>query len=164
MKRFILGALLFMACSSYEVIKPSPVYSSYVEIAAPLGDEVINEGIVDIYAGIDLEGLISYINKRAIECCAQLGIPLPDKVIIYLWRGQLTEFPDGSKAWIEGFYSNKRITLYTRDGLCRPFSFKEVIHNFYHELLHHDDFIKGKIAPQEHNDLFDKRIKELGWE
>lgn len=42
-------------------------------------------------------------------------------------------------------------------------SFDHLKHAFYHEYLHAIDNSNDIKAPADHNDLFDKRIKELGW-
>lgn len=103
--------------------------------------------------------------------CKELGIPLPLKVTIFDVESPTVYTTEGVFiGWINGvyYYNTEVIQIWIRFPaesvyVSQKKLWKEIKHTLYHELLHHYDNQKGIKCPDDHNDLFTKRIKALGW-
>jgi hypothetical protein len=118
-----------------------------------------------------LEEFVLWTEKRSKEIATELGIP-PIKVITIYVDTTPVYTLDSQVMLVYGFYNKEeqRLSIWTRIPLGLPYPayadipLEELKGVFYHEYLHHFDHVKGNPpAPADHNDIFKKRIEELGW-
>lgn len=153
----ILSLILLMTCSSVE-----PKATSVQQLPTPTTQPVI-ESKVRMSVPFTAIELKEWIDKRLPECCAQLGIPLPEAIVFEFGPPKTTIDEQGFRGYLLGDYLNKTIRIFLRNGYLQLNDMATLKNTFYHELLHWWDANTGKPFPEDHNEIFNKRIKELGW-
>lgn len=148
---------LLVTCSTVE-----PTVASVQQLPAPTTQPTI-ESKVRMSVPITAIELKEWIDKRLPECCAQLGIPLPEAIVFEFGPPKTTIDEQGFRGYLLGDYLNKTIRIFLRNGYLQLNDMKSLKNTFYHELLHWWDANTGKTYPEDHNAIFDKRIKDLGW-
>lgn len=125
------------------------------------------------------EKLRAWIIGEYTKRCKEQNVPMPKKIVIHSSPAPVIEDEFGITAgYLLGLYKTRQheIHIWTQ---CPPsawypaavyfndipwFSWEMVKNTAMHELLHHADNMKGlPIAMQDHNAIFDKRLKDLGW-
>lgn len=161
-------------CSNVEVSGNAGKNGQVVTInATQLADvtpqETTNVGFV---APEIAEQFSQWVSKRIPELCKQLNIRPPKSVRIYVDTTPI-KVVDGSVYYLLGLYDRggEEIRIWTRYwfnmGTMTSFEFsiQDLKNDFYHEFLHHYDHVMGNDdCPEDHNKLFEDRIKELGWQ
>lgn len=100
--------------------------------------------------------------------CKLLAIRLPKGgITIHLTRPLSKSDMTGFMSYVEGMYEPgvERISIWVYDGYLKPKTYSKILHILYHELLHHYDKVTdSKVEyPDNHNKVFDERLKKLGW-
>ena len=156
MKNLILVLLATLALGCV-----SPMVKTLPELEKPK---------IEINLSIEISQFIQWANTEFPKIQKQLGLKGAPRVVFYTSLGTSLE-KDGNFYSILGQYSHDDKTIhifwrfyYKNTGLQNTLPLQELKYIFYHEVLHWFDHISGKPqAPADHNELFDKRMRALGW-
>jgi len=156
MKNLILAVLATLALGCAH-----PMINSHPELTKP-------EIKVDLSP--EIEAFLTWANAEFPKIQKQLGVTGAPRIVFYTSLGPTVE-RNGDYYTILGkyTYADKTIHMYWRFRYRSSFfqttqMLDELKYTFYHEVLHWYDHITGKPqAPRDHNGLFDKRMRELGW-
>jgi hypothetical protein len=125
---------------------------------------------VQIDLAPEIKMFLGWANTEFPKIQKQLGVTGAPRIVFYTSLGQSIE-KNGNFYSILGKYSymDKTIHMYWRFYYRNSFfqttqGLSDLKYTFYHEILHWYDHITGKPrAPADHNELFDKRMRALGW-
>lgn len=108
-----------------------------------------------------------WAENRSLELSIELGIPEPAAISIIYAIPEVTGVSESGKevTYIGGRYylDSFTIAVWVLDPFGREETLEELKHLFYHEYLHHYDLIHGLSCPEDHNAIFDERIRSYGW-
>jgi hypothetical protein len=125
---------------------------------------------ISIDLSFEIAELVKWMNSEFPKIQKQLGVTGAPKIIFYTGLGETLQ--DNEQFYnILGLYTyaNKTIHIFWRFAykntlLEKSLPLAELKYTFYHEILHWYDHITGAPqAPRDHNEMFDKRMKALGW-
>jgi hypothetical protein len=157
MKKLLLLVLttLVLGCTSTPMVNPIP------EPEKPK---------ITLDLSFEIAELIKWMNSEFPKIQKQLGVAGAPKIIFYTGLGE-TVYDADQFYNILGLYSyaDKTIHIFWRFSykntlLEKSLPLEELKYTFYHEILHWYDHITGAPqAPRDHNEMFDKRMRALGW-
>ena len=125
---------------------------------------------ISIDLSFEIAELVKWMNSEFPKIQKQLGVTGAPKIIFYTGLGETLQ--DNEQFYnILGLYTyaNKTIHIFWRFAykntlLEKSLPLAELKYTFYHEILHWYDHITGAPqAPRDHNEMFDKRMRALGW-
>jgi hypothetical protein len=158
--KFLVGVLaaLILGCTSPKVdILPTPLPQ-------------LDPPKITISLSQEISQFISWMNEEFPKIKKQLNIEGSPRFIFYTGLGPSKQV--GEKFFnVLGMYTyiDKTIHIFWRfsyNGTMLQVSLplEELKYTFYHEILHwYDDIMGFPSAPKDHNEIFDKRIRALGW-
>ena len=157
MKKLLLLVLttLVLGCTTTPMVTPTP------EPDKPK---------ISLDLSFEIAELLKWMNAEFPKIQKQLGVESAPRIVFYTGIGD-TVVRDDLFYNILGRYTfaNKTIHIYWRFAykntiLEKSLPLYELKYTFYHEILHWYDHITGAPqAPIDHNEMFDKRMRALGW-
>ena len=125
---------------------------------------------VTIQISEEISDFIKWMNAEFPKIQKQLKITSSPKVVFYTGLGETRESENRFYNILGLYtYSNKTIHIFWRFTyrntlLEISLPLEQLKYTFYHEVLHWYDHITGApSAPIDHNEIFDKRLRALGW-
>ena len=125
---------------------------------------------ISIDLSFEIAEFVKWMNSEFPKIQNQLGITGAPRVIFYTGLGETREQDDLFFNILGKYtFSNKTIHIFWRFAyrnslLEMSLPLAELKYTFYHEVLHWYDHITGQPqAPLDHNEMFDKRMRALGW-
>jgi len=117
-----------------------------------------------------LAEIAKWVSLMSTKCAAQLGIDEPPTVKLFYTPSPSFE---GGGYLLGVFYSvSQEIHIWLRHPFGADYPLPQVKQTFYHEFLHWYDAITdqkfwknrgSEKCPEDHNVIFDERIKNLNW-
>jgi hypothetical protein len=158
--KFLVGVLaaLVLGCASPKV---EPLPDTVPQLEPPQ---------ITITLSHEISQFISWMNQEFPRVKEQLNIEGSPRFVFYTGLGHSRQI--GEKFFnILGMYTHADKTIhifwrfsYNGTTLQVSLPLEELKYTFYHEILHwYDDIMGFPPAPEDHNEIFDKRIKALGW-
>ena len=118
----------------------------------------------------EITELIKWMNSEFPKIQKQLGVATSPKIIFYTGLGETIQEYDQFYNILGLYtYADKTIHIFWRFAykntlLEKSLPLYELKYTFYHEILHwYDDITGAPRAPRDHNEIFDKRMRALGW-
>ncbi len=125
---------------------------------------------ISIDLSFEIAELIKWMNSEFPKVQKQLGVDGAPKIIFYTGLGETIQESDQFYNILGLYtYADKTIHIFWRFAykntlLEKSLPLAELKYTFYHEILHWYDHITGAPqAPRDHNEMFDKRMRALGW-
>lgn len=178
LNRFLTTALLLLAVACGNGSEVGPVGSSDVLVT------LVEQGTSQEQGASQQDGtqitlvppkvvseFLVWVQKRIPEISKELGVRQPKALTIYIDYSP-TVTRDGQDYTVMAYYmpDTEEIIIWTRYWInflgfqTVDYTLDELKEVLYHEFLHHYDQVKGiPRAPVDHNEIFRKRIQELGW-
>ena len=117
-----------------------------------------------------LAEIAQWISLMSTKCAAQLGIDEPPTVKLFYTPSPSFE---GGGYLLGVFYSiSQEIHIWRRHPFGADYPVPQIKQTFYHEFLHWYDAVTDQKfwkdrglekCPEDHNAIFDERIKNLNW-
>lgn len=118
----------------------------------------------------EIAQFVKWMNSEFPKIRDQLGLTTSPRVIFYTGLGETRQQGDFFYNVLGKYtYADKTIHIFWRFPyrstlLETSLPLAQLKYTFYHEVLHWYDHITGAPqAPIDHNEMFDKRLRALGW-
>lgn len=125
--------------------------------------ETIVEHVVPQSVGL----ITKWVKEKLPNYCKQIDVPLPPKIELKSTQGFITHWDGfGGFGYVAGLYHplDDRITIWIDNPLGEEIPFEALRDTILHELLHYHDDIKDlPVSPMDHDAIFNKRMRDLGW-
>lgn len=130
--------------------------------ASPAATTQADLGVINCPA---VDQFLEWVGPRSKELAAQLNITEPKTIRVGCLPPLITGSNESGVIYICGYYISElqMIVVWVLGPHNNCLSFEEMKQTFYHEYLHHLDFLQGVDYPADHNLLFERRIRDYGW-